>query len=346
MKRFPLFVVLAMACPTGRVALAQPSEVDTLIEHGVELREARKDDEALEVFAKAFQISHGPRAQAQVALAEQALGKWVQAESDMMAALAAQGDAWITRNIAVLQTALGTIREHLGDLELRGGVNGAEVFVNGARMGLLPLDRPVRVPSGTSVLEVKAPGYFPLARQVMITPNGTSREVVELRPLEAGGAPVPAPLPSLEPSAGRPEGGHPPVSPDHPAPHPSAGRRAAEWATLGVAAASLVVGAVGLGLHDSKASAYNADAGCPGVGGGPQSPGCNSLASASKTWETVSVVGFVGAGAIGVASLVLVLTEPSGGTQGAGVTRPAVARKPSVGCGPAFLLGGLCRIDF
>src|SRR5689334_6453050 len=64
------------------------SEIEAIIEGGVQLREQGRDEEALRAFRRAFDASKSPRAQAQMGLAEQALGRWIAADKDVAAALA------------------------------------------------------------------------------------------------------------------------------------------------------------------------------------------------------------------------------------------------------------------
>ena len=74
-----VFAGLVFAAPFAH-ADAQ-SEADALITKGVGLREKGRDEEALDVFRQALAKSPSARARAQVALAEQALGMWVLAET-------------------------------------------------------------------------------------------------------------------------------------------------------------------------------------------------------------------------------------------------------------------------
>src|SRR6185295_1879926 len=131
-------------------------DADGYIAKGIEARERGRDAEALGLFKKAFAIAPTPRARAQVALAEQALGMWADAERDLTAALATAGDAWIAKNRVALDGALATIRRHLGDLEVRGP-DAAEVYLDGLRLGTTP--GPFRVEAGRRTLEVRARGF-------------------------------------------------------------------------------------------------------------------------------------------------------------------------------------------
>lgn len=174
----PLFALFALAlgaltlAPAG--ASAQSAEV--LIEQGLDLRRQHRDQEALAVFQRAYGMNRSPRALAQIALAEQALGDYVQAEIHLEQALAVQMDGWIASRRGQLQQALSTIQARLGTVELTGGPAGAQVFVNGQPRGTLPEAASLRIIAGSAVVEVRANGYAPVQRQVAVSAGGMARE--------------------------------------------------------------------------------------------------------------------------------------------------------------------------
>lgn len=318
------------------VAAAAPARADddpeALIAHGVALREQGKDDEALAEFRRAFAIAPTPRARAQMALAEQALGLWAPAEEHLGAALKEAKDPWIQRNKAPLAQSMKIIQQHLGTLVLRGGVDGAEVLVDGAKIGALPLPPDgKRVEAGQRTLEVRADGYYPISRIVTIPPGETARETIELQrrapePASGGGStPPPAPTPPANGAAQvapgsdatgadrAHAGGNPPTS---------AVQDTMGWVLLAAGGAFVVTGVVAQVARQSEISNYNDDASCPGVGQANQSPSCQSRITSASTWQTVSIVGFVAGGALAVGGLVLVVTAPStanGGTASLGL---------------------------
>src|SRR5947209_3601580 len=108
-----LAVVVVQAAAWGvvgvpSVALAgggDEAAADAAIRRGVDLRKQGRDMDALEEFRKAYAAARSPRALAQIALAEQALGRWVDAESDLDQALASKSDPWIRKNVATLNGA-------------------------------------------------------------------------------------------------------------------------------------------------------------------------------------------------------------------------------------------------
>lgn len=159
-----------------------PGEVDKLISRGIELREQGKDADALDMFRRAYELSQGGRALAQLALAEQALGRWVEAETHLRAALDTKQDKWIVANRQALEGAMSTIQQRLGSLEIVCSLPGAEVKVGYRVVGRCPLSEPVRAVAGSVALEVTSEGYWPVSRSLLVPSGGVLREVVELSP--------------------------------------------------------------------------------------------------------------------------------------------------------------------
>jgi hypothetical protein len=80
------FLALAMAIGPSRFAIAAPDD-EALIKQGLERRKRGDDEGALRLFEEAARLSRTGRAMAQIALAEQALGRWADAEVHMVEAL-------------------------------------------------------------------------------------------------------------------------------------------------------------------------------------------------------------------------------------------------------------------
>ena len=279
---------------------AHAEDAESIIAHGVELREQGHDDQALVEFRRAFAMTPTPRGRAQIALAEQALGLWVAAEIDLLEATSAP-DPWIARNRTALTQSLAVIQQHLGSLEIRGGSAGAEVFVDGASVGTLPMASGRRVEAGTRNVEVRAKGYYTASRVVTVPPAGIARETIELRPqlgAESGASTTERAIAAAPPRDAEPKG-------------TSNVQRNLGWVVLGAGAALVITGVVGQLLRQSAISAYNADRSCPGLGSATQPPGCTGNVSAASTWQTVSIVGFAAGGALSVSGLILVVTAPS-----------------------------------
>jgi hypothetical protein len=230
-------------------ARAEEPDAEVLTAHGIELRRDHKNVEALEVFRKAFALAPSPKVRAQIGLAEQAVGQWIEAENDIVAALHAEQDPWIFKNRGALDQALGVVVDHLGWIEVTANVRGAEVWINGVRQPLV--DGPIRVLSGTNVVEARAPGFVSTARTVFVLPNTRMRESVSLSRMPSGteppatradtGAPVPGPASTPDPSRALPGDQRP--RDDGPASGRSASvTRTVAFVTLGAGVVGLTVG--------------------------------------------------------------------------------------------------------
>lgn len=192
----PVVAALFAALLVSSVAHAQSA--DALIQEGLELRRQTRDAEALQRFQDAYNLSQSAQALAQIALAEQALGNYVEAEIHLQSALATQ-DPWIATRRPALQEALGQISAQLGTIEISGGVPGAQVFVNGIDRGTFPQAARIRARAGSAVIEIRAQGYLTVQRTVMVMAGGTARESVQL--VASGGAVV-QPTPYVQPGGG------------------------------------------------------------------------------------------------------------------------------------------------
>lgn len=166
---------------SGGSAFAQAgdSRVTAILRRGVELRQQGRDEAALQEFQRAYQLAQEPRVVAQVALAEQALGHWVDASVHIDAALSSSADQWIQRNRISLERARQEIERHVGRLQVTGGVIGAEVFVNGERTAVLPMAA-VPVLAGLGTLEVRLNGFQAVRRPLQITTGSTTQVRVAL----------------------------------------------------------------------------------------------------------------------------------------------------------------------
>jgi hypothetical protein len=216
---------------------------------------------------------------AQIALAQQALGRWVAAEAGLLRALAAGEDPWIARNRAPLEQALTTVRAQLAWLEVQGNVPGAEVWIAGERAGTLPMAEPVRVAAGVQLVELRAAGYEPAIRRVEVQAGVHARETLVLLPVAVR---------TEAPPAQRAE---PPVT--APAAAPS---RTAAWITLGAGAALVGGGVVAHVVREQNAAVWDDNSRClpPGLS---REQACGSYRSTIDTTTVLAVVGYAAGGA-------------------------------------------------
>jgi len=183
LARVGAIVLTMVACFVIRENPARAADdVEAILKRGTELRRQNRDSEALAEFQRASRIQGSPRVDAQMALAEQALGLWLEAHTHLSHALERGNDAWIKKNRTPLDQALATIRTHLGLVEIWGEPAGAEVQLDGKVVGKLPqVSLWLAAASGGVPLQVTAEGYVTLSK-ILIVPDGVRiREHVALR---------------------------------------------------------------------------------------------------------------------------------------------------------------------
>lgn len=237
-----LLVVTAWSASTH----AQATGAEALIDRGVAARRAGDDEGALSLFRQAWDTSRSMRARAQMALAEQALGMWNEADTHLREALASSGDPWVESHRAALDGSLREIDARFGTLDVRCAVDGADVRVNGESRGHTPLAAPLRILAGSITVEVISDGHLPLSREVTIVAGQPARETFVLRE-----RPIADPVVTVEPRVvGAPEpavgigASAPVVAP----PTPSGGSILEEWWFWTLIGTVVVGGGVGTGV--------------------------------------------------------------------------------------------------
>lgn len=318
-----------------------------LIQEGVALRRTGDDEGALRRFQQAYELDHGARALGQIGLAEQALGRWVQAHGDLTHALEATTDPWIAKNAPALRRALAEVEEHVGKLDIRGGSADAEVSIDGVVRGKLPLPEPLILPIGIVTVRLSGAGLVAVQRSAQIRAHQVSRESFDplaaaSAPAEAEAVPVPQAVAPARETAAAPS--HAPSPADDRG--PSAARRSAKWIAWGAAAASLGVGVFGYVRQSGATSDFNdncaVDAGgtvAPLTGKSVSTDQCNSWRSRRDSGFAMELGGFIGFGVAAATGAVLWLTEPPPGPVQAALracvpdVRPGVA---GVGCAWRF----------
>lgn len=301
-----LFVsAVILAAPTWAWADAA---TDTAIDKGLDLREAGRDAEALEIFRQAYLQSKEPRALAQIALAEQALGQWVEAEAHLQQALATR-DAWIDARRTPLEGALAAIQKRLAKLTVViPEVEGAEIRINGKVVGRSPLAKPISVAAGSVVVQVEAEGYFPMSRSRELAPESVAQEsftLVSRPPTEAVAATpsVPAPTPVT-------------TAPDAAAEADLTSSGGPNLTVPAVVATGGAVAALGTGvafllIRNDNIDAYNDDAQCV-FGNLSRQERCGDKLNAADDAEVIAIIGFAGAGVLAATAVTFFVFDGSG----------------------------------
>lgn len=303
----------ASAAPSPRPAVA---EERALIDDGIALRKAQDDRAARAAFSKAWSLGSSPEALAQLALAEQALGLWLEAHEHLRAALQRVEHAWIRHHRPTLEAALAEIESRLGRLEVACNIAGAEVSLDGRVVASTPLDVPLYLLAGRSVIQVSGPGYFEVTRQVQIDAGALSRLDVTLTPNALASTP-PRQVGQAErgidgslAAAGEAPRGRAPAA-DLRSSEVSA-REVLQYGSLGLAALGVTVGVTGYVLREVNVRKYNEDSVCSVERGLRRSEECAGEAAAWRLGEGLAIGGFAAAGVFGAVGLYLWLGERSG----------------------------------
>ena len=347
--------------------LAIASDSDELVKQGVALRRKGDDIAALQKFEQAYAMDKSPRILAQMALAEQALGRWALAYDHLTAAVDEKRDPWIAKHKDTLQDAMKELQEHVGKLEILGGSPGAEARINGAVVGTLPLAKPLTLPIGSAALELAAPRFIPVRRTTVVRAGLTTRESFDAL-VSAADAQIPGPearvqsvnqsvtaggastseVRPVDPTRGaRPES----QTTDHPegaaSEEPSTLRLSAKWVAGGLAVLGLAGGTIAYLRH--KDAGDNFDQLCyadPATGVHPLAAAmtteahCRDLQSTWNSNYRLAIVGVAAGVALAAAGIVLWVTEPERNNGQATAFRcapgPVGPREFTLGCALHF----------
>lgn len=336
---------------------AAGADTDELIRRGLDLRRAEKDAEALVLFQQAYEQSKAPKALAQLAFAEQALGKWGAADRHLRAASQASGDPWIGKHRKVIDDALATIAKRVGRMDVRGGPTGAEVRVDGELIGKLPLPAPFSVSAGGVAVEVRADGYVSITRASVVSVGALVRETFDLQPLAPPPVATPSPparvvpvtAPDAPPKASEAslavaagDGGERPHQPptgevagQAPGTSSISARSVVAITAVGAAAAALTVAVIEHVSWQNKASQFARTTGCDPAAAHRGSGTCETLYDDGQRAKLFAIGGYgLGAGLL-LTATILYLTAPdaSSGRQVACTVNPLVM---GAGCSVRF----------
>lgn len=173
-----------------------------LVDEGIALQAAGNVDAAIAKFKSAEAIYPNARGEAQLGLCEEGVNDLPSAEAHIEAALKSPKDPFVRENKRKLKAARDRIKGQLATLTIKGTPDGAEVFVNGKSVGVLPIYVPVRVAAGSLTVSAKKQGYADY-EQVLELPRRGQRTIRitmdQAPPVVAAPVPVPTPAPAPTP---------------------------------------------------------------------------------------------------------------------------------------------------
>ena len=285
-----------MLATTAVEAQTIGASIEAQQQHGVELLRAGRNEQALTIFRELYHRTREPRALWRMGTSEAALGRWVDAEGHMSAALASGSDAWIRAQRSLLEPTLRQVQARVGVLTIRCNVPGAVIEVDSQPVSTFP----VRLAAGDIHVNIRAEGYQPAELTITVPGNveSTFLREVELRPVARASVPDGAAMTDAPAAASTM-----PLA-------ESRGAGAGPWVLVGGSAAAAVVGVVLLGLVPGAQSERDAAT--------AQAP-AQDADSRLRTYAYVGD-GLLGAALVGsVSGLVWALTGGSSGTTRAAV---------------------------
>jgi hypothetical protein len=165
----------AAAPPSAQATPGADSERETLMEEGLRLRQDARDEQALATFERAATLGRDGRVLAQIAFAEQAMGRWADSYLHLREAISDASDPWVKERLAMLQEELKKIEANVGRLEVRTNVAVTKLTIDGKPVDASHLAAPFIVPTGSVVVSAEAPGYLPTTRHVPVYAGSLSR---------------------------------------------------------------------------------------------------------------------------------------------------------------------------
>lgn len=238
----PIALALWLAAPpTARAqeAETEAEEVDPAavaearqrFDRGVELFDAGEYEAALAEFYRAYEIAPNHVVLLNIALAYERY-------------LAEGGDRIAAQRRAEVETTLAALRQRVGRINVTvSRPESAVVYIDDVEVGQVPLEHPVSVGAGPHVVEVRAEGYLPSRREVIVAGEAEVDLEISLTPLAAPAPPQPPapPPPEPQPQPVEPEPTRTELTPR------GRSMRTASWVMMGLAGAALAT-ALGLSI--------------------------------------------------------------------------------------------------
>jgi hypothetical protein len=309
--------------PTGATAPeAANAQADDLTHRGVDFIKKHQWAEAEALLRQAWGLRHAYDIAGNLGLAEAGLGRWREASEHLAFALETFPANGKAAHRELLREKLAKVREELGALTIVVGTAGAEVLVDGQRVGTAPLSGAVFVEAGAHSVEARLPGYV------------TARQGVEA--VRGGALAVTLAMVAMGPQVRE----VPPVM------VPDKGRRTSVLIAGGVTGgAALVMGAAFAVVSNARASdavakrdALAKSNGAAACTGASVPTACSAVPDAIRgknAFGTAAAWSFIGAGTVGAATLIYALAAPKAAKTGRVLLAPTVTAK-----GGGLVIGG------
>jgi hypothetical protein len=178
-----LVVGLLLVCASQRTARAQPSALEHF-QRGYEAAQTGELELAIQEFELAYAQSPHFSVLYNLGQAYVSAGRAVEAVDTLQRYLELAGAGITEQRRGQVQALIRYHSHRIGALELDVQPAGAELSLDGKRLGSAPLPKPVRVVAGLHGLAASAPGYATSLTSIRISGQKVERVRLELTPLQ------------------------------------------------------------------------------------------------------------------------------------------------------------------
>jgi PEGA domain len=189
-----LLLLLSFTAPAAAASDANGDDpqLEAPIQQGIALRRAGNDEAALTLFLDLEKSNpESIRVLLHITAAAQATGRWLMAYSYLRKAGNHKNEPYFVRYRSAIKSIEDATAQHVGQFRAVGSPAGAQVRLNGAVVGTLPMTDPKPIEVGQYALEVTKEGFYPLRRSVSIgAGTALTQEAVELREGTPGADPM------------------------------------------------------------------------------------------------------------------------------------------------------------
>ncbi len=164
---------------------------------GLEAYQKNEYEKAQKLFADARTVYPSAQVIRMQGYAEVSLERWAQAADDLEASMEAKLSPLSKEDKKDVQEQLAKALAHLGLVNVKSRVPGAEVAIDDGDFKKLPLDKPIRLTEGKHKIVVKAPDRLDAKNDVLIEPGKTAEIALDPaeKPKEKVAEPPPPPPP-------------------------------------------------------------------------------------------------------------------------------------------------------
>ncbi len=191
-RSFKALIVVATVAsaglgPSAAAEEGRFAEARRLFEQGVELFGQENYPAALATFEASYALRESPVVLFNIAMCRRALFRFPEAIDSFETYLQRWGEGLDPEQRAEVDALLAEMRARLFYLTVGASVDGAEVLVDGQRVGQVPLAGPVRLGPGEHVIEARAPQHEPVRERITVTGPGSRTLELTLRRQERPG---------------------------------------------------------------------------------------------------------------------------------------------------------------